>query len=146
MSRRLIGSAILYAILAMVGGVFFREWTKALGFTGETTLSVLHTHYFAMGMVVFLLLALLQNAFPFLQRRGMRAALAGYHAGLNITVLGLLLRGLAQTTGAALSRGLDASLSGLSGLGHLTLGVSLIILLVAVGKAAREKEQPHAQV
>jgi hypothetical protein len=145
MPGRLIRSALVYAILAMLGGVFFREWTKALGFTGETTLAVLHTHYFAMGMVVFLLLALLQNAFPFMARRGVRTALVGYHAGLNVTVLGLLLRGLAQTTGTVLPRALDASLSGLSGLGHLTLGVSLTVLLLAAGKAAREKEQPHAK-
>ena len=41
-----MNSALLYAILAMAGGVFYREFTKFNGFTARTTLSVVHTHYF----------------------------------------------------------------------------------------------------
>lgn len=36
--------SFLYAILAMVGGVFYREFTKFNGFYRKTTLSVVHTH------------------------------------------------------------------------------------------------------
>jgi hypothetical protein len=64
--------------------------------------------------------------------------LALYHAGLNVTVLGLVLRGLAQATGTTLARGMDAALSGISGLGHMALGAGLLWLLVAVAKAAGE--------
>ena len=144
MPKRHINAAILYAILAIIGGVFYREFTKALGFTGQTTLSVLHTHYFTLGMIFFLLLALLENAFPIASRRGVRVAVAGYHVGLNLTVLCLLLRGIAQATAATLSRGMDGALSGVSGLGHITLGVSLLWLLFASAKAAGEKEHANA--
>lgn len=51
--KRYINTALLYAVLAMIGGVFYREFTKFNGFTGETTLGVVHTHYFMMGMVFF---------------------------------------------------------------------------------------------
>ena len=44
--KRYINSALLYAILAMAGGVFYREFTKFNGFTAKTTPSVVHTHYF----------------------------------------------------------------------------------------------------
>ena len=40
----------------MVGGVFYREFTKFNGFTARTALGVVHTHYFLLGMVFFLLL------------------------------------------------------------------------------------------
>ena len=56
--KRYMNTAILYAILAMVGGVFYREFTTFNGFTGKTALSVVHTHYFMLGMVFFLLLLL----------------------------------------------------------------------------------------
>ena len=46
--KRYMNTALLYAILAMVGGVFYREFTKFHGFTAKTTLSVVHTHYFLM--------------------------------------------------------------------------------------------------
>lgn len=54
--KRYMNMALLYAVLAMVGGVFYREFTKFNGFTGKTTLGVVHTHYFMLGMVFFLLL------------------------------------------------------------------------------------------
>ena len=50
--KRYMNLALLYAVLAMVGGVFYREFTKFNGFTGKTTLGVVHTHYFLMGMVM----------------------------------------------------------------------------------------------
>lgn len=49
--KRYVNSALLYAILAMAGGVFYREFTKFSGFAAKTTLSVVHTHYFLLGMV-----------------------------------------------------------------------------------------------
>lgn len=57
--KRYMNTALVYAVLAMAGGVFYREFTKFVGFTGETTLSVVHTHYFMLGMALFLLLLLL---------------------------------------------------------------------------------------
>ena len=42
--KRFMNTALLYAILAMVGGVFYREFTKFFGFTAKTTLSVVHVH------------------------------------------------------------------------------------------------------
>lgn len=62
--KRYMNMALVYAILAMVGGVFYREFTKFNGFTGRTTLGVVHTHYFLLGMVFFLLLLLLERTLP----------------------------------------------------------------------------------
>ncbi len=45
--------ALLYAVLAMASGVFYRELTKFNNFTAKTALSVVHTHYFLLGMVFF---------------------------------------------------------------------------------------------
>ena len=56
--KRYINTALLYAVLAMAGGVFYREFTKLNGYTDPTALSVVHTHYFLLGMVFFLLLLL----------------------------------------------------------------------------------------
>ena len=38
--KRYFNSALLYAGLAMAGGVFYREFTKFNGYTAKTTLSV----------------------------------------------------------------------------------------------------------
>ena len=36
--KRYMNAALLYAVLAMAGGVFYREFTKFTGFTAKTTL------------------------------------------------------------------------------------------------------------
>ena len=96
--KRYINTALLYAVLAMAGGVFYREFTKLNGYTDPTALSVVHTHYFLLGMVFFLLLLLLEKNFSFTGARTGRI-LAVYHAGLNLTAALLAVRGVTQVLG-----------------------------------------------
>ena len=127
--KRYMDSALLYAVLALAGGVFYREFTKFHGFVGKTTLGVIHTHYFMLGMVFFLLLLLLEKSFSFTSAKAGRI-LAVYHVGLNLTAVMLVVRGVTQVLGIALSSGVNAAISGMAGVGHILLGVSLVILLV----------------
>ena len=60
--KRYVNTALVYAILAMIGGVFYREFTKMLDFTARTSLGLVHTHYFMLGMVFFLLLAVVEKS------------------------------------------------------------------------------------
>ena len=131
--KRYANASLLYALIAMAGGVFYREFAKFSGFTGKTALSVVHTHYFLLGMVFFLLLLLLEKSFAFSgEKTG--CVLALYHVGLNVTGAALLVRGVAQVLALPLSRGMDASLSGVAGIGHLLLGVSMVLLLLRIRK------------
>ena len=136
--KRYMNTALVYAVLAMAGGVFYREFTKFVGFTGETTLSVVHTHYFMLGMALFLLLLLLEKSFSFTTARTGRVLIV-YHVGLNLTAVMFLVRGVAQALGTALSSGMDAAISGVAGIGHILLGVSLVLLLLQVKRAMPSK-------
>ena len=132
--KRYCNCALLYAILAMVGGVFYREFTKFNGFTAKTTLSVVHTHYFLLGMVLFLLLLLLEKNFSFTTPKTGRV-LAVYHTGLNLTAVMLVIRGVTQVLGTPLSAAMSAAISGIAGIGHVLLGVSLVLLLLQIRRA-----------
>ena len=136
--KRYMNTALVYAVLAMAGGVFYREFTKFVGFTGETTLSVVHTHYFMLGMALFLLLLLLEKSFSFTTARTGRVLIV-YHVGLNLTAVMFLVRGVAQALGTALSSGMDAAISGVAGIGHILLDVSLVLLLLQVKRAMPSK-------
>ena len=135
--KRYMNTALLYAILAMVGGVFCREFTKFNGFTAKTTLSVVHTHYFLMGMVFFLLLLVLEKSFSFTGPKTGRV-LVFYHVGLNLTAVMLVIRGVTQVLGTTLSSGMSAAISGMAGIGHILLGVSLVLLLMQLKRAIQE--------
>ena len=132
--KRYMNAAQLYAILAMVGGVFYREFTKFQGFTGKTVLSVVHTHYFLLGMVFFLMLLLLEKNFSFTGAKTGRAVLV-YHIGLNLTSVMFVLRGIVQVLGTELSSGMNAAISGIAGIGHILLGISLVLLLIQVKRS-----------
>ena len=132
--KRYSNTALVYAILAMVGGVFYREFTKFNGFTARTTLSMVHTHYFLLGMVFFLLLLVLEKNFSFTGAATGRV-LAVYHVGLNLTAVMLAVRGVIQVLGNTLSSGVNAAISGMAGIGHILLGVSLVLLLLQVKRS-----------
>jgi hypothetical protein len=63
--KRLMNASVVYAILGLMDGVFYREFTKVNGFTSFTTLSVVHTHYLMLGMVFFLIVGCCRKEFSF---------------------------------------------------------------------------------
>ena len=129
--KRYMNMALVYAVFAIAGGVFYREFTKFNGFTAQTTLSVVHTHYFLLGMVFFLLLLLLEKNFSFTSvKTGL--VLATYHTGLNLTAAMLVVRGVAQVLVPTLSSSMNAAISGIAGIGHILLAVSTILLLLQI--------------
>lgn len=135
--KRYMNASVLYAILAMVGGGFYREFTKFNSFTAKTSLGVVHTHYFLLGMVVFLLLLLLEKNFSFTGAKTKRLLLI-YHIGLNLTAVMLVVRGVTQVLGVALSSSMSAAISGIAGIGHILLGISLVLLLLQVKRSMSE--------
>lgn len=135
--KRYLNAALTYAVLAMAGGVFYREFTKFNGFDGRTALGVVHTHYFMLGMVFFLLLLVLEKTFSFTGAKTGRV-LAVYHVGLNLTAVMLAVRGVTQVLGAELSSGMSAAISGMAGIGHILLGVSLVLLLLQIKRSLAE--------
>ena len=135
MVKKLFSTAFFYAVAALAGGVFFREFTKFNHFDGVTVLAALHVHLFVLGMFFFLILMLTEKAFHF-SGQHINRVLITYQIGLNITGLGFLMRGLTQVWETNLSSGLDASISGIAGIGHIFMGVSMILILLKIRKCA----------
>jgi len=133
--RHYLKAGVVYALIGMASGVFYREFTKFSAFAGTTRLSLMHGHYLSLGLFFFLFLLILEKQFSWSSWPKAKAFVLVYHVGLNMSALGLFARGLSQVLGLELGKALDASISGLSGIGHLLLGVSLIAILLRVGKA-----------
>ena len=133
-------SSIVYALLALVGGVFYREFTKGFSFTGQTTLSVVHVHYFVLGTIFFLVMLLLEKSFSFTNKK-INIAFILYHVGLNLTCIMFLVRGILQVTNQSLTTGIDAMVSGFAGIGHIILGVSLVLVLAFIYQNVFKKKK-----
>lgn len=135
MEKLFIKLALFYSVLAMIFGVFYREFTKFNDFTGKTNLSVIHTHYFILGMFFFLILLLLERNFRFSEQKNIKGNIIIYQVGLNITGIAFFVRGLTQVIKPDISSALDASISGVAGLGHILIGISIILILLKVKRS-----------
>ena len=133
--------AFIYSILALIAGVFFREFTKAYGFTGDTTLGFLHVHLFTLGMFFFLIVGILDHLFKIQGGFKYKVFIVSYNIGLIITVIMLLIRSILQVMETNLSKGLDASISGIAGIGHIILGVGIIFFFIDLLSKTNIKEK-----
>lgn len=136
--KKYLNISMIYAIAAMAGGVFYREFTKYNAYTGVTALGKVHTHLFMLGMLVFLVVALYGTHMDLEKFKTFRGFLWVYNIGLPLTAIMLLVRGVTQVLGMNLSSAADASISGIAGIGHILTGIGIILLLLSFKKAAAE--------
>lgn len=136
--KKYLNIAMGYAIAAMAGGVFYREFTKWNHFSGITMLSKVHAHLFMLGMMVFLLVALFSRHMDLEKEKSFRRFFLIYNIGLPLTVVMMLVRGIIQVKETALSAGADAAISGIAGIGHILLSIGLLLLLVTLKRAAEK--------
>ena len=120
--KKYLNIALAYAIAAMTGGVFYREFTKYSGFTGVTALGKVHDHLFLLGMLVFLVVALYGTHNDLTKLKTFRVFLWTYNIGVPLTAVMLAVRGVAQVKGMAVSAAANASISGIAGIGHILTG------------------------
>lgn len=139
MMKKLSNAAFLYMIVALVAGVVYREYTKAVGFSGETNLSLLHTHVFTLGMLFFLVVLALEATLKLSEQKLFNGFFMTYNAGLILTSMMMAVRGFLQIQGAELSKAVDASVSGISGVGHILLGVGLILFFINLRRTITTK-------
>ena len=118
----------------MIFGVFYREFTKFNHFTGIINLSVMHTHYFMLGMFFFLILMLLEKI-RFSEQKNIKRNIVIYQIGLNITAATFLVRELTQVLNPNISKVFDSSISGIARIGHILFGVSMVLILLKVKKS-----------
>lgn len=126
--KKLINTALVYLIAGAVAGVFFREFTKFMGYMGPTTLGFMHPHLLALGMLVFLTATLFALFDDFTGDKLFTPFYIIYNIGLVVTVIMMLVRGIGEVIGTSLLP--DAALSGIAGLGHIMIGVGLVLLVV----------------
>lgn len=131
--KRYINLVFIYSILALTFGVFYREFTKFNNFIGKTSLSIIHTHYFVLGVIFFILMLLLEKSFNFTNKK-ISIIVSAYNFGLNLTVIAFLIRGITQVLKINLSKAYDYSISGFAGIGHIFLGISLVYIVLLIKK------------
>ena len=137
--KRLLNTSFLYMILGLASGLFYREYTKATGTLGaDTQLSILHTHFLTLGMMVFLIVLALDAIFSLSGRRSFTVFYWTYNIGLLVTVALQAVRGVLTLDGQDPAT-TTAAIPGIAGLGHIILTVGLVALFVALRAAIKDR-------
>ena len=134
--KKIYTTAKIYLILGLIAGVFYRDYTRWQGFTGQSQLNVLHTHLLVLGMVFFLIVLSLDRQFNLHDHVKFNRFYLSYNLGLIWTVTMMLVKGIMTVQGYADS----AMVNGIAGLGHIIITFGLVwffaMLKDRVGQAA----------
>lgn len=135
--KKLINTSLIYTILALVSGVFYREFTRSLEFSDKTTLSVMHVHLFALGSLVFLLLVLFEKEFKITKNKSFNKFFITYNVGLIFMISMFVWRGIDQVLG--LNGG--AMISGIAGISHIIFSIGIIMMFIVLRNEVIKAEE-----
>ncbi|MDC2866589.1 MULTISPECIES: DUF2871 domain-containing protein [unclassified Bacillus (in: firmicutes)] len=128
--KKLYNAAFTYLIIGLLSGVFAREYSKAQGIQGTTSLYKLHTHVLVLGFIFFLLAFALSKSFAFHEAKSFNMWFIVYNVGLVLTIGSMATRGLLQLNGADFK-----GLSHIAGTSHTIMGAALVWFMILLKKS-----------
>ena len=137
--QKLYRTAVLYLVLGLGSGLFYREFTRANDFPeGQfTQLGVTHTHLLVLGFVMSLIFLALEKLFQ-VSRSGKLFTwfFWVYNVGVLMTSGMMVWHGILTVQGKEST----AMIAGIAGLGHIAITVALGLFMAALGRALKSVE------
>lgn len=129
--KTILKASMWYFIFTMVFGALHGIITKRASFEGETVLASIHSHLFALGTLLFLILFVLSVLnIKFIEDKCFSVFFIMYNLTLPFMNIMLFIKGLTQVFRVELSEVQTSLMSGISGLSHALMAVALAILFV----------------
>ena len=127
-ANNLFANSITLLIMGLIGGVFYREFTKFYGFTDATHLGKVHVHTLVLGFVVSLLMYLLAKDMNDVQT--LKKPYEIYLTGLVFTIANMVVIGIYEVVREGSDVIVRAAIDGTSGIGHIVLSVGIVWMFV----------------
>lgn len=137
MKKKLVNTAAYYAVAGLFAGAFYREFTKYMGYTGVTALGKAHTHLFALGMLMFLIVTALASTTEITKSEYFNRFYFYYNIGVGLSATMIFCRGLYQVIGLD-NNVLDLVISWTSGAGHVTITIGLAFLFLSLKQKIKD--------
>lgn len=137
MKKKLVNTAAYYAVAGLFAGAFYREFTKYMGYTGVTALGKAHTHLFALGMLMFLIVTALASTTEITKSEYFDRFYFYYNIGVGLSATMIFCRGLYQVIGLD-NNVLDLVISWTSGAGHVTVTIGLAFLFLSLKQKIKD--------
>lgn len=127
MTKKYFKTSFIYALFGLFIGAFYREYTRIIGFTGLTSLSLAHTHTLVLGFFLFLILSIFAKSFDLKEEKKEKKFFNTYNFSLVIVIGTLIARGFYQIYGIDNSA-ISAAISGIAGIGHIGISFAFYFL------------------
>lgn len=137
MKKKLVNTAAYYAVAGLFAGAFYREFTKYMGYTGVTALGKAHTHLFALGMLMFLIVTALASSTEITKSEYFDRFYFYYNIGVGLSATMIFCRGLYQVIGLD-NNVLDLVISWTAGAGHVTVTIGLAFLFLSLKQKIKD--------
>lgn len=135
MTKKYVNLSFIYAIIGLVAGAFYREFTKYIGYTARTRMALAHPYFLVLGAFMFLIIALFSMNLKLENEKTFKTFFLSYNIGVVITAAMLFLRGLTEVMDWGDKKALDASISGIAGVGHIVLTVGFVFMFITLKRA-----------
>jgi len=125
--QSLIELSFASLILGLVGGVFYREFTKVYGFTDSTYLGKVHVHALVLGflsLLVFYSIVFRSNKKDL--TKSLRRPIYLWVSGLLLSIVMMMIHGIIEVTGNYYGSIPEAAISGIAGMGHILLSAGIV--------------------
>lgn len=131
-AKNILSLSITFLIMGLVGGVFYREFTKAYQFTEITHLGKIHVHTLVLGFLTLFSMYQLVKNYDSEKITHLKKPLRIYIVGLTFTIINMIVIGIYEVVSLGQQIIVRAAIDGTSGIGHILLGVGLVWLLIRV--------------
>ncbi|SFN42315.1 DUF2871 domain-containing protein [Proteiniclasticum ruminis] len=125
--QSLIELSFASLILGLVGGVFYREFTKVYGFTDSTYLGKVHVHALVLGFLSLLVFySIVSRSNKKDLTKSLRRPIYLWVSGLLLSIVMMMIHGIIEVTGNYYGSAPEAAISGIAGMGHILLSVGIV--------------------
>lgn len=135
--KKYIKYSAVFLALGVIGGVFYREFSKAYGVVNTyTPLGLVHPHFLVLGVAFMLIIGLVTEKLNKTDSKLLTAAVRVYSAGVLGTGIMLFARGISDVLQKSakldfeISKGANGAMSGIAGMCHIVLGVGLVMIFI----------------
>ncbi len=127
---------MIYAILGLSLGVFYREFTKFNDYFEPTMMSQGHTHALALGSFFFLTVLVMEKLFNIIESKRYKGWFITYNIALVGVIATMVIRGIMQV------KGIESSMfSEIAGTFHTLYAVALVWFIIMLKKAVLPKKE-----
>lgn len=137
--QKIARSSAGYTAVGLLCGAFYREYSRWCKFdtaSRQTQLRTVHTHCFALGTLVMLVVLVLEHNFKLSAHRDFKRFYGLYHSGLGITVMCMMIQGALETAGKTKS----SVVTWIAGAGHIMVTAGLFFFHRCLSRSLQPPE------